>query len=254
MVQDEINRVAKWCLKNGISVVPIGEAKTPEVRWKEYNEHAMSPDEWNFPGCNIGIITGQINKLVVVDCDSFESYTGWLKHRPPTPLRVRSKRGMHFWYRHTGEYVKSDSHIQAKEGFEYDVKGDRAYVLLPPSLRDGHQYQFCICAKNPRGKFIHPSELPEFDPSWRPDRVATDSFESPEIKNISRYMSSIFAVDGQGGDKTTYKVCVKLRDSGIDESEAMALLAEWNSTNCQPPWQMRDLHRKLRAAFTAKGS
>lgn len=247
-----IHEAAKSLLTLGLSVIPIGHNKIPATSWKDQMERPMDPGAYDFPDCNLGIVTGAVNQLVVVDCDSVESYTGWLKYRPRTPMRVRSKRGIHFWYRHPGGYIKSDSHIEAPEGFEYDVKGDKSYVMIPPSLRDGHQYQICVCRGNIAGELIHPSKLPVFDPAWRPERAGSSisMWNSEGIRNIRSYLASVQAIEGCGGDKTTYKVCCKLKESGLPEAEAMALLAEWNSSNCSPPWDISQLYRKLNYVYS----
>lgn len=246
MLEQKINDVANWCLKKGISVIPIGQSKQPAIKWKELIENPLP--SWEYNNCNVAILTGLKNGIVVVDCDSKESYKAWLKHRPPTPLRVRSKRGMHFYYRHPGGYIKSNSHIEAKEGFEYDVKGDRSYAILPPSMIDGHQYQFCVCTGNLDGDFIHPSKLPRFDPAWRPQTPSGKTeWETQQIKDVRKYISTIHAVEGQGGDKDTFRVCAKIAEN-LHGTEAMAVLADWNQTNCTPPWSIPDLLRKLECA------
>ena len=205
---------------------------------------------WDYDYCNIGLVTGAFNGVVVVDCDSFESYTGWLKNRPSTPLRVKSKRGMHFYYRHPGDsYVKSDSHIEAKEGFVYDVKGDKSYVMLPPSLRHGHQYQFCVCSGNIRGGFINPQKLPMFDMAWRPERSGgTINGSSQEIRDIHAYISHITAGEGQR-DRETYRVCRLLMESGIGEAEAVVTVIDWHKTNCTPPWDNMQIWSKVRKVY-----
>lgn len=250
MVVDPRRTKAVELLAAGYSVIPMDEGKSPLVRWGKYCEAPMRPDEWTFPGANVAMLTGEINGYVVVDCDSLESYKGWLKHRPPTPLRTRSKRGMHFWYKHPGEYVKSDAHVEAKEGFEYDVKGDRSYVLIPPSMRDGHQYQWCICTGNIAGEMLPPDRLPVFDMAWRPARETTFS-SNGSMSHVRSYISKINAIEGSGGDSDTFRVCKIIFESGVSQSEGMAILSEWNQTNANPPWDVMDLHRKLSIAYGA---
>lgn len=246
-----IKAAAKRYLDMGYSVIPIGAEKIPAIKWKQYQESKMSPGEWKFTGCNIGVVTGAVSGIVVVDCDSDASYAGWLKHRPHTPMRVRSRRGMHFWYRHPGVYIPSDSHIKAAEGFEYDIKGDRSYAMSPPSLANGHQYQICVCRGNIRGKLLSPGDLPLFDPAWRPERRTTSekSWDSDEIRDVQKYISKIRAIEGQGGDKATYIVSCRLAETCSSQMEAMALFVEWNRQCADPPWSTEQLHRKLKRAY-----
>jgi hypothetical protein len=212
-------------------------------------------------GCNIALLTGQFNGVVVADCDSEESYIGWLKTKTPTPLRVKTKRGMQFYYRHPGQYIKSDSHIKDPSGFSYDVKGDKSYVVAPPSFRSGHQYQFCVCSSNIRGKLIPFSQLPVFNPEWRPERKPCNEHGCgvsgasgnrdllPSIRDGIRYIQSIRAVAGSGGDKETYRAACKLIESGLGESDALLALMDWNDTNADPPWTRQQLLYKVQRAL-----
>lgn len=55
------------------------------------------------------------------------------------------------------------------------------------------------------------------------------------------------AIEGQEGDRWTYKTVCKLMDLGLDDEQAMTLLLEWNQA-CQPPWTEKELRAKVRSA------
>ena len=250
-LQERLNTVAAYYLSIGLSIVPIGNDKKPVIQWGEYMEKPLQ--NWKYPGCNIALLTGQFNGIVVADCDSEESYIGWLKTKTPTPLRVKTKRGMQFYYRHPGQYIKSDSHIKDPSGFSYDVKGDKSYVVAPPSFRAGHQYQFMVCSSNIRGKLIPFSELPVFNPEWRPERVLQsgnygENLPQGNVRDGIKYIQNIRAIAGSGGDKETYRAACKLIESGLSESEALLAMLDWNDKNADPPWQKQQLLYKVQRA------
>jgi hypothetical protein len=250
-LQERLNIVAAYYLSIGLSIVPIGTDKRPVIKWAEHMEKPLQ--NWTFPGCNIALLTGQFNGVVVADCDSEESYIGWLKTKTQTPLRVKTKRGMQFYYRHPGQYIKSDSHIKDPSGFSYDVKGDKSYVVAPPSFRAGHQYQFCVCSSNIRGKLIPFSELPVFNPEWRPERVQPsgsygETLPPGSVRDGIKYIQNIRAIAGSGGDKETYRAACKLIESGMSESEALLALLDWNDKNADPPWTKQQLLYKVQRA------
>lgn len=57
------------------------------------------------------------------------------------------------------------------------------------------------------------------------------------------------AVQGEGGDLATYRMCCVLtNDFALSESQAWQLLQEWNR-RCAPPWKESDLRVKLRSAL-----
>lgn len=53
------------------------------------------------------------------------------------------------------------------------------------------------------------------------------------------------AIQGQGGDAHTYRVCCTIvRDFAVSPGEALSLLADWNA-RCVPPWTERELAEKI---------
>ena len=63
------------------------------------------------------------------------------------------------------------------------------------------------------------------------------------------YIAKIIAVSGQNGHHDTYRAVCVLKDAGLDETECMAAISEWNMTNAQPPWTVRELLHKVRSAY-----
>lgn len=261
-LQKRINSAARFLLRAGHSVIPIADSpelppekrKKPAIEWMRYYSEPMPEQQWDYPGCNVALVTGEVSGVVVVDCDSDDAVKGWCSTKPLTPLRVRSRRGMHFYYRHPGEYVKSASRIEDSAGFKYDVKGDKSCTLAPPSLRSGHQYQVVPCTGNILGRWVLPADLPVFDMAWRPETKSPDrtwNDDDPKIRDGIAYIRKIFAVEGQGGDKATYQAACTLIESGMSEASALAALMEWNQTNANPPWQPRDLLRKVQCAISS---
>jgi len=58
------------------------------------------------------------------------------------------------------------------------------------------------------------------------------------------------AVEGSGGDSTTYQVACRLRDFAISDNQALGLMIEyWNSEKAYPPWTPDDLEVKVRSAY-----
>jgi hypothetical protein len=60
-------------------------------------------------------------------------------------------------------------------------------------------------------------------------------------------------VAGEGGHNATYRAACKLRDAGLAEVEALAILSDWNETNASPPWSAVELEHKIRSAYGSRG-
>jgi len=74
------------------------------------------------------------------------------------------------------------------------------------------------------------------------------------IKRATEYLqaeTTPVAVEGFGGDQTTYTVCARLHDFGLSEDDAISLLisSKWNE-ECQPPWSLDELTAKVLNAYS----
>ncbi|MGH9158370.1 MAG: DNA-primase RepB domain-containing protein [Vicinamibacteraceae bacterium] len=69
------------------------------------------------------------------------------------------------------------------------------------------------------------------------------------IERARRYLARVPpAIAGEHGDLRTFRVCCRLvRGFALDDDATLAVMADWN-TQCQPPWNERELRDKLRRA------
>ena len=92
---------------------------------------------------NIGIVTGNISKLAVIDVDD-PNLLPELKELLPEikeTTRVRTRRGYHYYFSLNGEYVKSTNGLF---GRRLELKSNGTYVVAPPSIIKAHQYVYEI--------------------------------------------------------------------------------------------------------------
>lgn len=247
---DRIKKVANWCLERGISVFPVRrDSKLPAIKWAKCCTQLLP--SWDYPGCNIAIVTGPINELVIVDFDG-DDWLEWQK-KPGTftPIRVKSRRGMHYWYKYPKKLIKSDTQIEC-EGLRYDVKGDRSCCTMPPSFIGGHQYSFWPTRTNPKARFIHPSKLPLFNPDWRPERICSHYSWGEDVRNWELYLSKIFTEEGNR-DSTTFRLASKMKQGNIPLPKAVALLTQWHMENVTPPWGAAEIFRKVSGVYDRRG-
>jgi hypothetical protein len=101
-------------------------------------------EQW--PGANIGILTGSQSGLLVLDIDprngGYESLADLNKRYGEIPRGPRAHTGgggLHIYTRHPAGTIKSATGVWPG----IDVIADGAYVVAPPSLHaSGHQYQW----------------------------------------------------------------------------------------------------------------
>ena len=145
----------------GFSVIPLifGDKK-PAVRWEWYQGHHASVETvaaWFRSPRNIGIVTGAISGVVVVDVDSDEAGQWAETHLPHTPMRTKTAKGEHWFYRHPGVPVPNRAHVG---DMGLDVRGDGGYVVGPGSLHPSGVVYEAV------GEWPGVDALPLFDVRW----------------------------------------------------------------------------------------
>lgn len=122
------------------SVIPIGNDKKPLIEWRK-NQKEMADHEtirkWfqDYPNANIGIVTGQISGIVVIDIEK----GGSIDDLPETVCAKTGGGGWHFYYRHPGHFVQNKTRIRDLT----DIRGDGGYVIAPPSNHpSGEKYEW----------------------------------------------------------------------------------------------------------------
>jgi len=129
----------------GFSVIPIREAgKTPLIEeWKPFQATRASKEQiekWfkQFPKANVGVITGAISGIVVVDIDTTEKINRPL---PPTVSSKTGRGGSHLFYKYPGKFVRTRAGILPK----VDIRAHGGYAVMPPSLHEnGNRYEWTI--------------------------------------------------------------------------------------------------------------
>ena len=86
----------------GWSVIPLAGKRPVLASWREFQTERASLDqvrEWFGESCaNVGIVTGRLSELVVVDCDRPEDAEYWRHKFPKSPLAVQTGGGgAHFY-------------------------------------------------------------------------------------------------------------------------------------------------------------
>jgi hypothetical protein len=152
MTDSKTEQAALDYLARGWSVIPIQEkAKRPAVPWKVYqNKRAgnKTVHEWfrGSPDYNVGIVTGELSGLVVLDVDprhdgdkslrSLEQENGSL---PVTMESMTGGGGRHFYFAHPGFEVRNRVGILAG----IDLRGDGGCIVAPPSTHpSGKPYRW----------------------------------------------------------------------------------------------------------------
>ena len=122
---------------NGYSVIPIDpKSKRPLIKWTEFQKnHADESqlEKWfdKKTPPNVGVVTGKISGITVVDIDVKESESTPLKTFPPTYTVKTPSGGYHLYYEYNDK-VQTGSN-QYPQFPHVDIRNDGGYVVAPPS-------------------------------------------------------------------------------------------------------------------------
>jgi energy-coupling factor transporter ATP-binding protein EcfA2 len=141
----EIKKIAKKYIEAGFSVIPIAKGeKRPSIDWKEYQtRHATDKelDEWFTDNkMNIGIVTGKISGITVVDIDAKSGGLETLKTLglPITWTVKTGGGGWHYYYKYNEKVGQTAGIYQG-----IDIRNDGGQVVAPPSQHaSGNRYEW----------------------------------------------------------------------------------------------------------------
>ena len=139
-------------LKYGYSLIPIDGEKKPCIYWKKHQYQKATRDvifSWFHQFCtyNIGIVTGQISQLAVIDVDNLSVLPDLRKKLPEITrtTRVKTNRGFHYYFNLNNNTVKSTS---ALFGERLELKSNGNYIVAPPSVINNHRYTYEVPLDN----------------------------------------------------------------------------------------------------------
>lgn len=221
----------------GWSVVPVrpGE-KFPLVRWQAFQERRADAEQitqWfeRWPDANIGIVTGAISGLTVVDIDprhgGAESLATWEAQYgalAPTIEAITGGGGRHLYFSTGSTEVRS--RVAIARGI--DVRARGGLIVAPPS-------------RHPSGKLYR----------WRDGRAPSDG----AARALPGWLAQILlgTEDRRGHPRSHWRELVRggvkegernntiaslsghLLWHGVDPEVVVELLLCWNRERCNPP-------------------
>lgn len=130
---------------HGWSIIPV-QGKVPLLPWQPYQTRQATEEEvrgWfaQWPDAGIGVVTGAISGLVVLDIDvkgtgrTIDDPVSWVYDQGVTPtLTVQTASGgLHLYYQHPGVRTPNAARCAWLDGFACDVRGDGGFVVSPPT-------------------------------------------------------------------------------------------------------------------------
>ena len=217
------------------SVLPLRERdKRPLIRWEHLQNERPTQDDvadWfrRWPDANVGIVTGEISNLIVLDVDpkhGGDDALERLEHRfrplSATVEAVTGGGGRHLYFAHPGGLTRNRAGLA--QGI--DLRGDGGYIVAPPS--------------------IHPSGRPyRWVPGRGPDEITLAPLprwlivpiRGPRIgRSLADWRRLVRDGVAEGQRNSTIaSLTGHLLWHGVDPDVALELLLAWNRIRCRPP-------------------
>lgn len=226
-------------------------------------EATTDPDQirklWGDYPFNVGVLTGR--GLVVLDVDvkkgkqGLESYERLnLDASQRDTLVVRTPSGGRHEYYRTEQVVGNTA---GRLGDGLDTRGDGGYVVGPGSVCVNGEGSGAYTIERDRPVAGLPANVSERLRVQRsqPSKdvvlpgTALDSAQAVERARYWLQHEAPIAIEGQGGDHTTFTVAARLRDFGLSRGTATTLMLDhWNDRSV-PPWAPDALEVKVDNAY-----
>jgi len=247
MSREAIRCAALSYARRGWSVIPIRpREKVPLVAWESHQARRAEQaeiEEWfrRWPDANIGIVTGEVSNLVVLDVDPLHGGTDSLRELerregtlPVTVQGITGGGGQHFYFAFPLRHLSSRAGLAPG----LDLRAEGGVVVVPPS--------------------IHPSGNVY---SWAPGRA-------PEVRGIASMPPWLLrlargALGRRGHSRVYWRALVEsgvtegVRNTtiaslaghllwhGVDPSVVCELLLCWNRVRCRPPLDDAEVARTV---------
>ena len=220
VLPNDPKELVKLYIANNLSVFPVRGDKKPLVpSWKEYQTKRLTTEEfgelvrkYKRPGNEfkgIGLVTGEISGITVVD---FDNGSEDIFKDIETPTVKTGSGGKHYYFKYTKELQQG-----ANPTLKIDIRNDGGYAIMPPSVSDKGKYEWV--------KEIFNTPLAEVPKSF----IESYKKSTPKVKynfqGVSEGGRNQQAVVNAG------KLIAKFRD---DIDTAYTLFLAWNTTNTPP--------------------
>ena len=233
--------------RRGWSVIPLWpREKRPLIPWAPYQHHRPEETEirqWfrRWPRANVGIVTGAVSALVVVDVDPLHGGDGSLKaleqahgSLPDTIKAFTGGGGLHVYFAHPGGLVPNK--VGLVTGI--DVRGDGGFVVAPPSVHpSGRRYAWLT-------PDLRDEALPAPMPSWLLQLVRERGYHPGHTLAHWRRLVKEGVREGERNNSVA-SLAGHLFWHGLDPKIVLDLLLCWNASRCRPPLSEEEVARTV---------
>lgn len=234
----------------GWSVIPLKQDKRPYISWKPYQEKPATKAQikkwWEkYPDANIGVVTGKVSGLIVIDLDSVDGQEAYIAEcgELHETIAQTTGKGRHLLFKHPGDTEYSN---MARTLTDVDIRGDGGYIMAAPSVHpSGAIYQWTIDpVENELADLLDlPSEVQKI----------LKSSNGTKPKNKEGWVQEALLGVAKGKrNHMAAKLAGYYFGLGHQEAEVESLLTMWNERN-QPALSFNELRKAIHSIAQREG-
>jgi len=244
----------------GWSVIPLKRDKKPYESWLKYQNVRANKTQINnwwkkWPEANIGIVTGKISGLVVIDMDSAAGQVALDAALGEIPATISQKTGKpnaaHLFFSHPGNGNSFSNMARVIQ--DTDVRGDGGYCMVAPSVHpNGNIYKWDIDpVENGLDDLLPLSD--ELKSLLSSESETPSEPGKPKSKNKDGWVQEVLLGVGKGCRNDS---CAKLVgyyvSLDMDYAAIEAVLTMWNERNT-PPMSFNELRTTITSIQSKDG-
>lgn len=242
-----IKQAALIYRKRHWSVIPMqAHGKRPAIRWLEFqHRHAAESEieDWytRWPDGNVGIVTGVISGLIVLDIDPKHggdaSFAELIQQHGPLPHTIEAITGgggRHLYFAHPGGRVRNK--VGLAPGI--DLRGDGGCVVAPPSIHSSGKAYTWIEGHDPEHAPL------ALMPGWLLREAIGIKQRFGHTLGYWRNLVREGVPEGERNN-TIASMTGHLLWHGVDPDVIQELLLCWNRVRCHPPLSDEEVVRTI---------
>jgi len=231
--------VAKYYKSLGFSVVPIFNKKPP-VPWKHYQTASPTDqliEKWfnENPNWGLGVVTGEVSGLLVVDTDTPEAdrEIQKLMGNMIVPTVVSPSGGRHYWFKQFSGAANIQGVIEGA-----DIRAQGGVITVPPTKNEKGSYRWI------KGKTIQDLQLSPVPNKLKEVIIQhKKEFASGRIAMTGNLVPLI--IEHGKRDETLFSIGNALLKGGMPISATERVLAGISQRMCTQPYPLQDVPKKI---------
>lgn len=236
-----------YAINYGWAVFPVNKQKKPITPngWMNAKKDPGAIKAWwkRYPTAGIGIATGSMSNLIVIDEDldddkgknGYEEVRKWEVENgslPETVTAITGRGGYHLYYHYEGKDIGNRAGIL--EGV--DVRGEGGYVIAPPSPHpNGTEYAW---------------ELPPNEYQIAPLDDTVKSFLKYKEKSDSESFQMPEMIEAGTRNDTLYRLACSLQAKGLPDNAIIDAVMTTNTERCEVPLEREEIEQLCKSAFS----